>query len=401
MKKIFFFMAGLVFIVSCTHEKSITLVNPLDLDRLDEPVVLNRDQVEQVTGKSLPGQFILVTDQDGNSVPSQMDDMDGNGQWDRLAMVYSFGPNQKVSLSLTLVDEKPDYLFRTNIRFAGAKPPYEEYQAGERLLTPLNTVTQQHFQMEGPAWENDIVGFRNYFDQRNGMDIFGKKTAEMVLDSCGINEDYHSLQSWGMDVLKVGTSLGAGSIGMLKDGELYRIGDSGTGSFEIISEGPVRSVFKLSFNGWACDDQLLDIDHYVTIWAGSYGYDNKVIIKGMDGTLVSGIVNMHTDTVYAVESEGYFSLATHGPQAELEKFLGMGLLVPDDLFQGYGEAPENGEGITQTYYAIMAAAGDQPVKFHFLAGWEEQDSKFRELNEFLELLEYEAIRKSNTIQVSF
>ena len=39
--------------------------------------------------------------------------------------------------------------------------------------------------MEGSAWENDLVGFRNYMDQRNGMDIFGKTTPDMVLDQCG------------------------------------------------------------------------------------------------------------------------------------------------------------------------------------------------------------------------
>ncbi len=47
-------------------------------------------------------------------------------------------------------------------------------------------VTSAAYQMEGPAWENDLVGFRNYLDQRNGMDIFGKIESRMVLDSVGV-----------------------------------------------------------------------------------------------------------------------------------------------------------------------------------------------------------------------
>ncbi|MBL7113445.1 MAG: DUF4861 family protein [Bacteroidales bacterium] len=401
MKKILIFIAALFVLAGCTQEKLVTLVNPIDLDRPDEPVLLERDQLEQITGDLSPGQFILATDQDGNNVPNQLDDLDGDGKWDKVAMVYSFHANQTVSLSITVIEEKPEFLFRTNIRFANYEPPNEEYETGERLQTPLNTITQKNFQMEGPGWENDIVGFRNYFDQRNGMDIFGKKTSEMVLDSCGINEDYHSMQSWGMDVLKVGTSLGAGSIGMFKDGELFRIGDSGTGTFKIVTEGPVRSVFKFTFNDWVCGDQLFNIVHYVTIWAGSYGYDNTVVIKDKEGTLISGLVNMHTDTLFVNEFEDYVSLATHGPQAELDKYLGMGLLIPAELYQGHGEAPESGDGITQTCYGKIRMEPDQMVTFHFLTGWEDQDSKFTELDEFLKLLEFDAKRRSNPIQVSF
>jgi len=401
MKKIFLFFATLSLLANCTQEKTITLVNPIDLDRPDEPVLLERDQVEQITGEISPDHYILVTDQDGNVVPSQMDDLNGDGEWDKVVLVYNFKPEQTASLSLTVVEEKPEYPFRTNIRFANVEPPNEEYETCERLQTPLNTITQKHFQFEGPGWENDIVGFRNYFDQRNGMDIFGKKTTEMVLDPVGINENYHSLQSWGMDVLKVGTSLGAGSIGMFKDGELFRIGDNGTGSFEIVTEGPVRSTFKFTFNDWVCGDQVLNIIHYVSIWAGSYGYDNTVSIEGTDGILISGLVNMYSDTVYVNEFDDYVSLATHAPQAELDKYLGMGLLFPAELFLGHDEAPESGEGITQTYYGKLKMDADQMVRFHFLTGWEDQDSKFTKLDEFLKILELDAKRRSNPIQVTF
>ena len=108
--------------------------------------------------------------------------------------------------------------------------------------------TGEVYQMEGPAWETDLVGFRNYLDQRNGMDIFGKLTGEMVLDSVGVagRQSYHDPDDWGMDVLKVGTSLGAGSIGYMYSDSIYRVGDSGSGTYELLMEGSQRSRFLLS-----------------------------------------------------------------------------------------------------------------------------------------------------------
>ncbi|MBK7700210.1 MAG: DUF4861 family protein [Saprospiraceae bacterium] len=46
----------------------------------------------------------------------------------------------------------------------------------------------------------------------------------MVLNSVGIHENYHEMQDWGMDILKVGNSLGAGAIGLIIGDSLFRIG---------------------------------------------------------------------------------------------------------------------------------------------------------------------------------
>jgi hypothetical protein len=68
-------------------------------------------------------------------------------------------------------------------------------------------------------WENDKIGFRNYFDCRNVKDLFGKRMPEMIIDKIHTPElgDYHKLADWGMDVLHCGSSLGSGGIALLKD----------------------------------------------------------------------------------------------------------------------------------------------------------------------------------------
>ena len=78
---------------------------------------------------------------------------------------------------------------------------------------------------EGPGWESDKVGYRFYLDQRNATDVFGKKIPDMVLQNVGLDgfDSYHNLQPWGMDVMKVGKSLGVGSIGSVVNGGAVRV----------------------------------------------------------------------------------------------------------------------------------------------------------------------------------
>ncbi len=53
-----------------------------------------------------------------------------------------------------------------------------------------------------------------------------------------------------MDVLKVGTSLGAGAIGYMYKDSIYRVGDNGSGTYEVIFEGSQRSRFNLTYRDW-------------------------------------------------------------------------------------------------------------------------------------------------------
>jgi len=257
--------------------------------------------------------------------------------------------------------------------------------------------------MEGPAWENEKVGFRNYFDLRNGMDIFGKKTIEMVLDGVGLHESYHEMQEWGMDILKVANSLGAGAIGLEVEGGLYRIGADTTARFERLYEGPLKSEFKLTYPNMEIAGDVYDITHYVAITAGEYCYENRLLIDHVQENVAfaSGIVNAHSDEVYYEEVPGnYHVLMTHAKQAEDSSYLAMGLLIPDSDYLDHGQTPDTGEGITQTYYASMNASATGETAYAFYALWEKTEGKFQEFNEALEVLKNDALKKRNPIKLS-
>ncbi len=122
----------------------------------------------------------------------------------------------------------------------------EPFQNFTKVVVPqIHTDHDALFKYEGPGWESEKVGYRFYLDWRNATDIFGKKTDELVLHKVGINDivakddSYHEMQEWGMDIFKVGNTLGIGSIGMMKNDSIDMVSKTDEIICEIKHNGPI------------------------------------------------------------------------------------------------------------------------------------------------------------------
>lgn len=374
--------------MACSQEPvKVTFTNTSEYSLVEKPVLVSRAKMEELTGKIADNDVVLLSADNGRTfIPSQADDTDGDGKWDEIFTLVDFeaGESKNFSLFVKGQDQVPQFVSRTNIHFADKNDPSKTFEEAERLKNADTETTQKYFQYEGPGWENDVVGFRNYFDARNGMDIWGKKTSEMVLPQIGLagGPSYHELQPWGMDVLKVGNSLGAGAIALQTADGLYRIGPDGQGTYKLVAEGPLRSTFDFDFIGIPVGGQQVDVKHRICIIAGKPWYKSVVTIKGAEEMkFVTGIVNLETDSVYSNSGNGYAYMYTHDNQAFDGEKLGMGIIVPGNSMNVL-TAPEEGEGITQTFYTTQEI-GDKPNVYFFMAGWEIQDSRWaaRELFE--------------------
>ena len=283
----------------------------------------------------------------------------------------------------------------TNIRLAVAEGEgrYSEVTEVTRAPDHLGQRIPMVYQMEGPAWENENVGFRLYFDERNAIDIFGKLGKEMVLDKVGTetlgkDQNYHNLSDWGMDVLKVGTSLGAGSIGLMIDGVAYHLGDAAAETARVVEETPERSSVLLNYTGWEVAGRTLDLEWEISIEAGTWGYASSVTFSGLQGDeeLLTGIVNLHSDTIYLADRPERFAMYTYGPQAELEKLLGMAVSADAADVLGTGEFMPDDEPISSTYYVRLRLEEGQPTTYRFTAAWEPSDRRFGTREGFTEVI---------------
>ena len=407
--------------VACSDQsKSYTITNSADVSINDAQVVLSRDLIINKLD-SIPDGMLPLPYLNDRAIPSQVDDLDLDGEWDELAFTINMEANEEQDITIRFVDETnyPDFDDRTNIRFgvkgeSGVEEVEELTLSADELPVPLFT----RFQMDGPAWENDKAAFRQYIDGRNGQDIFGKTSSSMALDTVGISENgdlednYHVMLPWGRDILAVGTSLGLGGIAIQRNGVPVRLGvtmdaernNIDTTHFQLISEGPVRSIFKIDYKGWDTGAGKIDLSHQVTIWAGRYGYESQIELMNTDeaDTLLIGLVNIHNDEepeLVEDSESGYNIFFTHDRQTyDKEWYLGMGLIFPNENFIDYTEAPEESSGVTNSYILRFNLEDENFLKYYVFTGWELSDKNFTNREYFRQLLHDELQAIANPVE---
>jgi len=430
----FMLMVALMGLASCTAEKTeneaekeatpmlhvATLQNPSSSALTDALVVLSRSELPEQLQQS---SAILVLQADTTEViPAQVDDLDLDGKWDELAFLVNLEANGNKKVLLKAVEEGdlPNMPKRTAAHFGRRELETEAAMPITSLTMSAELPSFQRNQLDGPAWENDKVGYRLYLDGRNAFDVFGKRTEDMVLHQVGLSpegtpvDNYHVLEDWGRDVLSVGNSLGAGGIALKEGEQLIRLGVKGgtptdavdSTSYELINSGPVRSLFRLHYHGWKVGSEKLDVASIISIQAGHHFYGNTVTVTGFEGekTLVTGMSNRFNDTQLEImaPNEAYQAIFTHDKQSYDDEFyVGLGFLLPQNQFLGEATAPSSGEGITETYYAQLGIRSGEPITFYFLSAWELQDERYTEAAEFEQLVQTEADYLATEVQVSF
>jgi hypothetical protein len=383
-----------------------TVSNLSGVSRTGDPVVIGRTSlsglVDVPTDNKVP-----VLSVSGKEIPSQLDDLNGDGTWDELAFEMDIERNSKAEVKIKWVapEKAPVFPKRTQSWFGVSENRDGKFRKVKTETRPDWWTPQQQpprYQMEGPGWENDKVAFRNYFDSRNSMDIFGKTTAKMILDSVdGSYRDYHNMCPWGMDILKVGPSLGAGSFAVIDRGLPMPLQETGSAEFREIADGPVRSMIELVYEGWKVNGVSHNVRQRISIWAGKYWYRNEVTITGFTGEreIAVGIVNIKNPSPPIYQTNRAWSfLATHARQSENSDLLGMAVLYLNTVFGGYGEAPRyqpwpKKDTVGHTYYAKLKIRSGLPVDYLFFAAWEKSDVKFSNARYFTDLIQEEADRR--------
>ncbi|PIB34258.1 hypothetical protein BFP72_01830 [Reichenbachiella sp. 5M10] len=377
---------------------TVTLKNTLSEDVKEMPVVIERALIEQKLGALDEGVFPLLADH-GVVVPQQLDDLDQDGNWDQIALLVSTKASTDLVLDLVTTQEYPNFATRTSVYLGvdyNRSDAFVEKDQEERHPDNIAMKYPMMYQMEGPAWENDKVGFRLYFDSRNGKDIYGKTTEDMTLHVAGTKgQNYHEQDAWGMDVLKVGNSLGAGAVAMMYEDSLVRLANTASGEYQVLIEGPVRTIFDVRHQGWDTPVGSLAVTERITIWAGQYGYQEEILCDQKDITWVTGIVNKHSDEMIKGESETNNYIYTFDQQSENKDNLGMAVIVPKTSFVSAAETANEGEGVTETYYVSFQSV-DTP-KYFFVAGWEPTTTEFQTAEGFAEVVAQQAMVYNHSV----
>ncbi len=426
MKRLLLIAPFFYLLPGCSYSgsNSIYITNPSDFERKDEAIVIQRTKLDGAKDGLVP---VLKNTEGVYYIPCQVDDTDNDGEWDELAFVYTLKVNETAQINIEWIEKNkyPTFVARTNVR-------YGKYNKSTRQIESLNTDMHGRenlarsgdpqnpypYQMDGPAWENDKMGFRHYFDGRNCRDVFGKKTTDMVLDTVGImknghpGDTYHVMSDWGRDIMSAAGSFGLGGLAVQLPDTTIRLGvtlDKQTDNvdstrYTLLYKGPVRSSFRLDFYGWSIGDKKIDLKWEVCIWAGKYGYENRITTSKLplNAVLITGIVSNFNNMSIEIKKQGgkYITITTHDKQTyDKEWYMGMSLIVPTNNFIQVFDAPATKSEIVKTVCVKMKPCKRNDYQFNTYAAWELADIQFANRNAYIKLIDNYASSMANPIKI--
>jgi unsaturated rhamnogalacturonyl hydrolase len=384
----------------------LELANPSGFERKQEPVYLSYRDLGLAAEDQRAAELAVL--HEDTLVPSQAIDSDGDGQKDGLLALVDLHAAELAQLRV-VVDQKQSrepFARLTQAvlaRKSGGewrprkdKPELFEYVGGKfedvQSFTPppQHTDHSQLIRFEGPGIESDKVGYRVYLDWRNGFDIFGKRVVTPVLQNVGLDgyESYHHLSAWGMDILKVGESLGIGGFGFWDGKKVQLVSQVDGWDARIAENGSLYSAFAIKYRGWKIDGKKLDVDAQFSMTGGSRAVHVRLIPSELPKNLTIGVVKHPETELISGPSElpgtAYTYLASWGKQSLNQDLLGMAVLFPKG-------ALSSKEDDGASYAAVLKPDGNQ-LDYYFLAAWQGEPSGIQTREAFVSSLDQEIER---------
>ena len=413
MKRImlFFAFASLAF-VACQQGNSISKEFPKVIEvslknnssqNLEDAIIqIPIEQLLKIDKSFNPNACVAVAN--GQECASQISDVDGDDIDDFLVVNVDLTKVQSLEVRFNPegVNQR-EYIKRTQAELSCKTGGYFEdrkYIGGTFQNIDFLRVPDEHtdhsfyIRYEGPGWESDLVGYRFYLDWRNAIDIFGKKTNTMVLQDVGQDgfDSYHEPADWGQDILKVGESLGIGTLGIWLGDKAQRVAITDSIECWITVNGPVQSVIKTQYHGWEIKNKKYNLTSYLSISAGSRMTKHHVEISPVPENLCTGIVkdkNARLLKSMNQDSEWQY-LATYGLQSLANDTLGMAVLYrSNDLIELTDDKESN---------VIVLKTHGGELDYYFLAVWQQETPMSEE--EFIGYLNDEIDALNNPVSIS-
>lgn len=371
------------FSISNTSSKVQIAVVSIPLAQWDVP---DRNYVAKIEG--------------GEAFPVELIDENDDGKIDIGLLQIEVPPSETLVLALEPGDAglKKQTQAELSIRQGGAWEG-NKYKGGKfgnvsRLKVPEEHTDHSFFiRYEGPGWESDKAAYRFYLDWRNGVDFFGKKVSDMVLQNVGQDgfDSYHEPSNWGMDLLKVGQTLGLGSIGRYQNDSLYRFQSVDSVTCEINRDGDLRSEIETTYFGWQTESDKTTLTSVISIEAGSALTSHLLSFDQPIGGFCTGLVANKGEEFIDKTVGDYRLLATFGEFSLAGDKMGLAIIVPNASI----EKVSDGAGSH-----VVNFKRSEEIEYYFMAAWEQGASQVKSMDAFEALMDVEMNRLNNPLKVT-
>lgn len=386
---------------SAKNSPAIQVTNPSAQAREAVLITVSSTDLSKVAGSLRPDHLTVWLN--GKEIPSQFNA--GPSDEGLCFVIDKIEPHQQLTFVLqSITGQRPDYTKRTQAELShktGGQFVNREYAGGafqnvEYLRVPPEHKDHSWFiRYEGPGWESDKVGYRFYLDQRNATDVFGKLTTDMVLQQVGLDgfDSYHHMQPWGMDVMKVGKSLGLGSIGSLMNGKIERVEKTDSVTCRITQNGAVYSSIETRYLGWKLGDKKHNLQSFLSIHAGSRISKQLLRFDAAPENVSTGIVKDKTASLISdpgsKDKFGY--VATWGRQSLNNDELGLVVFFDRANFVSFTE--------DEFSHVVKLQPKQGAVQYYFAAAWVKEPGGILNEEQFRKYINEAAIELAQPVKV--
>lgn len=408
IKKILVVFILITSSIGCSNNSQIINVlvsNPTPIERSDELISIDISQILNKYSDFDTESFIVTSG--SREIPYQIESSEGK---QFISFIISLNAGEKKEIKIEYGSGIAPLLFENETYAELAPKKGGVYLDGKFRGPEFENVTsykvpaihKDHdalFKYEGPGWESEIVGYRLYLDWRNATDIFGKKIKKLVLKEVGVHDtvasddSYHKMQEWGMDIFKVGSSLGIGSFGMWSNEKVNMVSITDSIKYNLIKNGPLKSEFTIDYYGWLVDGKKFDLNSNISINARSRLTRCSLSIENARN-LVTGLAKYDGTNFFKSESTGKWQyIALYGKQS----------LANDDAGIAVFFNNENLIRLTEDKlsYVLVLNPIDNQLTYYFAAAWVQEPYGIKTENEFIKYLDNLLIRFNNPLIIEF
>lgn len=261
---------------------------------------------------------------DGQEIASQLDDLNGDGVYDELSLVVDLEAKASKTLEVTFgkkplpADRYENRVF-TDMRMRVVKKGRtidlreENYQ-----IDTISEVEDTHYSdvyPHGLCFENELMGYRVYFNAGHGTDLYGKRVPQLELDRSMWYtpeiRDSAALYNYGEDYIVVGATASLGTLRGWDDSKwdpayLNTVADRKSidpcmqnitpfdwRQAHIVAKGPVRTVVDMNVEGWQYQGRKLNLKARYILYAGNREHQIVNQLEGAEGLeFVTGVMKV-------------------------------------------------------------------------------------------------------------
>ncbi len=392
------FLAAVLTAAAAQKTISVSVENGSGTARKAAPVVVGLADC----GISVKSALVTLG---GKEIPSQLDDLDGDGTFDELCFITDIDKNGKQAFTVRLDDSGTPRSYTPQV-YAEMLLTNKKVKSNNKQNLYISSLTVDNgtnpywmLHHHGPAFENDMVAYRIYFDHRQTVDIYGKYRKGLELKQ---TQFYPSKEQkaagFGDDVLWVGETLGLGTLRGWDGSKPQMLKDVDKRMLRIVSRGPLRTIVEVVDKGWNtmnAGKERLDMTTRYTLYAGrrDCSVDIKFNKQAADYRFATGIINVK-NSVELSDKQGLrgcwgtdWPVSAKDSAGHKRETVGLGICIPAKYV--VEELPANkdnyayviGNATDELHYNITFGSDNEDFGFHsskewfaYLKAWKEEIS---------------------------